>query len=50
MFAQYDDPRECDAGNFDGGYSTGAYTKRGLVYGWASRSVANGVAFYVEGF
>ena len=37
------------AGIFDGGGSTGAYTKRGTVYGWISRLVANGVAFYVKG-
>ncbi len=49
VMANYDDCAESNAGNFDGGGSSGAYTKRGVTIGKSSRGIANGLAFYVEG-
>lgn len=48
--AKYDNCKDFSAGNLDGGGSTGAYTKRGVIYGWASRGLANGLALYVDGY
>lgn len=49
VMASYDNTQKTSAGLYDGGGSTGAYTDRGYTLGWSSRSVANGIAFYVEG-
>lgn len=46
--AKYDKTQKSNAGNFDGGGSTGAYTCRGSILGWGNRRIANGIAFYVE--
>lgn len=48
IMAKYDGSRYYYAGNFDGGYSTGAYNKWKKLYGWFTRGLANGVAFIVE--